>query len=65
MVVNHVQGYRQTCGMTSINEGLKPIRPAVSGMRRVQIDTVVAPVICTGKLGYRHELDCGHAEFML
>ncbi len=62
VVVHHVQQHGETPPVTGVHQRLQAIGTAIGLMRRIQIDTVIAPAVFTGKGTNRHDLHMGHAQ---
>src|SRR5262245_62516268 len=63
MVVDNIQNRSQPPSMTSIHQTLEMIRLPISVMRRIKVDSIVAPIAIPGKLSDGHQLDMCDAEF--
>src|ERR1700736_1023049 len=63
VVVDDVEKNREAARMTSLDQTFEVLGPAIAGRRCVKIGAVIAPAAGAGKLGDRHQLDRGRAEF--
>ena len=63
MVVDHVQNHAKPVAVRRVDEALQGAGTAVARLDGVGIDAVVTPIAIAGKLGHRHDLDGGDAEF--
>jgi hypothetical protein len=62
VVVDHIQDDGEAAIVTGIDQILQPLGSSVGVMRSVEIDTVIAPASCPGKLADRHEFHMGYAK---
>src|SRR5271170_2303772 len=62
MVVNHIENHGQPASMSGIDQALQAGRSAITILRRVNVDAVVAPVARAGKLRHGHDFDGGDAQ---
>ena len=62
MVVDHIQQHGEAVCMAGCDKPGEILRSAVGGLRRKQIDTVIAPPMLARKGRKRHDFDMGHAK---
>ncbi len=63
VVVDDVQNHGEAHLVGGVDQRLESCRAAIGGLRRAQIDAVVAPAPAAGEFGHRHDLDRGHTQF--
>src|SRR6202162_6383374 len=62
VVVDNVHHHRESVSMAGVDKSLQAGGAAVGRWWRVEAGAVVSPVAISGKLGDRHNLDCGDTE---
>jgi hypothetical protein len=63
MVVHHVEKDGQSARVSRIDKPLQVLRRSVRMMRRVQVNSVIAPSPFPGELVNRHQFEVSDAEF--
>ncbi len=62
MVVDDVEQDGEPAGVTSVDQCLQRLRPAITRRRRKKKDAVIPPIAATRKFSDRHQFDSGDAE---
>ncbi len=62
MIVDDVEKYREAAHVAGFDQPFQRFRTAIAGSRRIEKDTIIAPIAATGKLGDRHQFDRRGAE---
>ncbi len=61
MIVDDIEKHHELAGMRFVDQHAQIIRPPIRAVRRIEQDTVVAPISPAGKVGDRHQFDRGHS----